>query len=99
MLHCVLVAVGQRIHHRVESARVIFHRELKTEQLANPLMWNSGKPLVKQELQAIVVSDDEEAVSPYVWLLVPDRLHQPDELTLVGHELDTAFNKLSAEER
>jgi hypothetical protein len=63
------------------------------------MLRNSGKPLVKQELQAVVVGADDEAAPPQVRPPVPDRLHQPDQLALVGRQLDVTRDEGPAEER
>jgi hypothetical protein len=56
-------------------ARLKLHRELVPEQLAYPrVLRNRGKPLIEEELKAIVVSPHDERQCPQVWPPVADRL-------------------------
>ena len=69
----------------IKAPRAILDGEVEPEQLAKPLVLrHGGQPLVQEELQAVVVGADEEPTPLQVRAPVPDGLHQPDELALVG---------------
>jgi len=81
------VTPGQGISDGVQGARLIFDREVKPEELPNPVVLRDrGETLVEEELQAIVVRPDDEAVAPEVWALVADGVNEADELPLIGGE-------------
>ncbi|KAJ1255698.1 hypothetical protein BS78_K170100 [Paspalum vaginatum] len=55
--------------------------------------------LIQEELQAVVVGPDDEGAPPQIGAPVTNRLHQPDQLTLVSRELEVAGSERPDEER
>jgi hypothetical protein len=51
------VTARQSIGHCVSAARLVFHCEIKAQELAHPMMlWNGSQALIKQKLQAEMIS-------------------------------------------
>jgi hypothetical protein len=78
------VAPGQRVGDGVHGTRLVFHRKVKAEELAHPMVLRDRREmLVEEELQAVVVGADEERAHPKVRPPVVHGVHQPNELPLI----------------
>jgi hypothetical protein len=63
------------------------------------VLWNGGETLVEEELQAVVVGADEEATPPQIWAPMANRLHESDELALVGRDLQMLWRDVGRKVR
>ena len=77
--------MGERVGHDVRSARLVLYYEIKSQELADPMvLWNSSQALVEDELQGLVIRADDEAATPKVWSLVAHRLRETNKFPLVS---------------
>jgi len=69
------VSARERVRHDVSRTRPVLNREVKAQQLPDPVvLGNCGEALVEEVFEAIVVCLDDEAPPPEVRPPVPDRL-------------------------
>jgi hypothetical protein len=79
------VSAREGINHGIRMLRLEFHGKVEAQELANPVMLrDSGHPLIKQVLEAVVIGVDDKAVPPQVWPPVLDGVHKADQLALIG---------------
>jgi hypothetical protein len=59
------ITPGQGIDDGVGGARPVLNGEVKSEELAHPVvLWDRREPLIEKELEAVMVGADEERTSP-----------------------------------
>jgi hypothetical protein len=82
---CRNITARERVGDDVLAAWFVFHGEVKTQELAHPMMMQYyGKALVQQKLEAVVVHFDDEYAPPEVRPPVTLGLNQTNELPLVS---------------
>jgi len=94
------VPAGESVSYRVRCARLVFHREVETQQLADPVMLRDrGEALVEEVLEAVVVRLDDEAASPKVQALVTYGEDEADQLPLISRQRAMVGGHRPTEER
>ena len=59
------VPTRQRVRHGIGLARLVLDGEVEPEKLPHPVMLRDHRePLIEQELEAVVISLDDEAAPP-----------------------------------
>jgi hypothetical protein len=84
----ILATVRQGVRRCVLAPRVELHRELESEEVADPrMLWDRRQALIKQVLEAEMICVHDEWASLEIRPPVLHDLDQPDQLPLVGGEL------------
>jgi len=95
----VVVAAGESVGHRVQRARPVLDREVKPQELADPMVLRDrGQALVEEVFEAVVVRLDDEATAPKIRPPVPHRLDETNQLAFICGEGAVTGSDGSAEE-
>jgi hypothetical protein len=87
--------VGNHVCH----TWLVFHRKIKAQELAYPLMLgNCCELLIKKELEDVMIGADDERAAPEVGSLVEHDENQLDEFMFIRGEGHMAGGELAAEE-
>ena len=92
-----LVTPRKSIRNCIKPTRFVFHCEIKTKQLANPLMLrHGGKALITHDLEGIMIRANYELPAPKIRTPMTNSLDKVDQFMFISGKLQVTSCKWPA---